>query len=192
MQAKKISQLFVDIAYWTPRLVAINFIWLLACLPVITVFRATRAAAILVGEKSKSNSETISVWQSFWYNYRQAKHRCDSFGSLLFFLGLIDALIFLQHKSSWLNSVGFALLLVLIIFLIVCSWHVSMSQSGKNYSWLAVFVLVGQNFWLAGLQVMCIILFIGLLATLFSIFFVLLGGSLILLINLAFAKQAIR
>ncbi|MFD1466529.1 DUF624 domain-containing protein [Lapidilactobacillus mulanensis] len=182
--SKKISQLFVDIAYWTPRLVAINFIWLLACLPVITVFRATRTVTLILSEYHHKGVKSQPVWQNYWRTFKLVHRSHDLIGSLLFFIAILDCVFLIQQQQAFMVSGGFALIFALAVFLVVCCWRVLSVTPENNCSWLLAFVIAGKHLPYICLQIGVTIVLIVLAMLAASGFFILLGGSMLVLVNI--------
>lgn len=190
IQTKKSSQIMVEIANWVPKMAALNLVWLVSSLPIITLFRSTRSAMLVLSELQTNVHQPIR--ELFKKIYQSNERRYDRIGSLLFMIAGVDVWFLLQQPTAWTNRLGYALMFAMIGFVVVCSWRVLLSKFDSERSFLLAFMIAGRNWIYVGLQLVLSITVCGVLLMFLSGILIMLGGSLLMVMNLILIQKRIN
>lgn len=142
----KYSKRLVNLIHWLPRLVILNYLWLLASLPLITLVSSTRTTAFLVMQYRQEEQISGNIWQTFWQTFKTTQQRFDFIRSFILVLTIIDCLWLIKMTSPWSKTVLVVLVLILLGCTLISSWHVTLATKYNRICWLQVFVYCGQHF----------------------------------------------
>lgn len=191
---KTVSDAILQFIYWVPKLLAIQFIWLLFSLPCLTLGTATRAAICTLLEIQKSAEETI--WQIFtrFFKFFFAQNKgYDLLRSSYFIFLLIDTLIFWQLNQPIFRVLMYAFILLLFlsmqffIYQTLVFW-----QMEKRVSLFYAFYLFCRSFGMVMLHVLTTILFALFFMFFGTGYFLLIGVSGYFLLQLKIAQTALK
>lgn len=190
IQTKKSSQIMVEIANWVPKMAALNLVWLVSSLPIITLFRSTRSAMLVLSELQTNVHQPIR--ELFKKIYQSNERRYDRIGSLLFMIAGVDVWFLLQQPTAWTNRLGYALMFAMIGFVLVCSWRVLLSKFDSERSFLLAFMIAGRNLLVVVTQLLSSLILIGLFMGLFSGVFIIIGGVGLMTLNTVLVEKRLR
>ncbi|MFD1464515.1 DUF624 domain-containing protein [Lapidilactobacillus mulanensis] len=188
----KYSNRFVNLIHWIPRLVVLNYLWLLASLPLVTLVSSTRTTAYLVMQYRQEDQISKNIWQTFWQTFKTTRHRFDFIRSFILVLTVIDCWLLAKMTSPLSKTALAALILILLGCTLLSSWHITLTAKYKHVSCIQVFVYCGQHFGLLLGQVLLNIV-VCLTLFLFGQGFALLAGiSTIIGLNIGFTHYFIN
>jgi uncharacterized membrane protein YesL len=190
IQTKKSSQIMVEIANWVPKMAALNLVWLVSSLPIITLFRSTRSAMLVLSELQTNVHQPIR--ELFKKIYQSNERRYDRIGSLLFMIAGVNVWFLLQQPTAWTNRLGYALMFAMIGFVVFCSWRVLLSKFDSERSFLLAFMIAGRNLLVVVTQLLSSLILIGLFMGLFSGVFIIIGGVGLMTLNTVLVEKRLR
>ena len=142
----KYSNRFVNLIHWIPRLVILNYLWVLASLPLVTLVSSTRTTAYLVMQYRQEDRISKNIWQTFWQTFKTTRHRFDFIRSFILVLTVLDCWLLAKMTSPLSKTALAALILILLGCTLLSSWRITLTAKYKHVSWIQVFIYCGQHF----------------------------------------------
>ncbi|MCD5003678.1 hypothetical protein IV487_14530 [Enterococcus saccharolyticus] len=144
MKLQAYSERFVfAVTYWVPKLIVLQFIWLLHALPIVTIVRASQSLLLTIHRCQQTHGEKVfSIYRHIFQTHLQQSRKRTFLLSIYSFLLVFDIWFFFRIDKPYGYILSYSLLIASYFILLLFIYQTLLNdEKGVRTRLIAVFYL---------------------------------------------------